>query len=178
MISGQDWSDRYTWGGLILALILLGFTVYFLIFRQFICLIDLTALSSCLPPSVLIFKSSAAIAANPKSTQKQTTNIQKRPQNQSKMRAHCSVVLPRRLMHFLNQPYDFLLYQNTINKRTITRPKASKCLLFKLYDPELAHWVNVSPIVLRSSPVFEIAASAKSFASLISFLISTVFILC
>jgi len=33
MISGQDWSDNATWGGLILALILLGFTVYALIFR-------------------------------------------------------------------------------------------------------------------------------------------------
>ena len=33
MISGQDWSDKYTWGGLILALILLSFTVYALIFR-------------------------------------------------------------------------------------------------------------------------------------------------
>lgn len=31
-ISGQDWSDRYTWGGLILALILLGWTMYALIF--------------------------------------------------------------------------------------------------------------------------------------------------
>ena len=33
MISGQDWSDKYTWGGLILALIVLGFAVYALIFR-------------------------------------------------------------------------------------------------------------------------------------------------
>lgn len=33
MISGQDWSDKYTWAGLILALILLGFTVYALISR-------------------------------------------------------------------------------------------------------------------------------------------------
>ena len=45
------------------------------------CLIDLTVLSNCLPPSGSKFKSSAAIAANPKRTQKQTANIQKRPQN-------------------------------------------------------------------------------------------------
>jgi hypothetical protein len=31
MISGQDWSDRYTWGGLILALLLVGWTIYGLI---------------------------------------------------------------------------------------------------------------------------------------------------
>lgn len=31
MISGQDWSDRNTWGGLILALLLLGWTIYALI---------------------------------------------------------------------------------------------------------------------------------------------------